>query len=54
MVNNILIIGNGFDLVHGFPPRYTDFHLLVRNCSTFYDALLSLNGKGIIASVNDK
>lgn len=39
MVNNILIIGNGFDLAHGLPTRYTDFLSLVRNWSTFYDAM---------------
>lgn len=39
MVNNILIIGNGFDLSHGLPTRYTDFLSLVRNWNTFYDAM---------------
>lgn len=36
-VTNILIIGNGFDLHHGLPTRYTDFLTLVRNWSEFYE-----------------
>lgn len=29
-VNNILVVGNGFDLHHGLPTRYTDFIEKVR------------------------
>lgn len=38
-VTNILIIGNGFDLYHGLPTRYTDFLTLVRNWSDFYEEM---------------
>lgn len=36
MNNNVLIIGNGFDLYHKLPTRYTDFLFLVRNWEEFY------------------
>lgn len=36
MNNNVLIIGNGFDLYHKLPTRYTDFLFLVKNWATFY------------------
>ena len=36
MNNNVLIIGNGFDLYHKLPTRYTDFLFLVRNWEKFY------------------
>ena len=34
---NILILGNGFDLYHGLPTRYTDFLTLVKNWNDFYE-----------------
>ena len=39
MENNILIIGNGFDLYHNLPTRYTDFLTLVKNWDVFYNAM---------------
>lgn len=36
MSNNVLIIGNGFDLYHKLPTRYTDFLFLVKNWEEFY------------------
>ncbi len=36
MNNNVLIIGNGFDLYHKLPTRYTDFLFLVKNWEMFY------------------
>ena len=36
MNNNVLIIGNGFDLYHKLPTRYTDFLFLVKNWEKFY------------------
>lgn len=36
MNNNVLIIGNGFDLYHKLPTRYTDFLFLVKNWEEFY------------------
>lgn len=33
---NILIIGNGFDLYHGLPTRYTDFMTFANFCELFY------------------
>lgn len=36
MNNNVLIIGNGFDLYHKLPTRYTDFLFLARNWEKFY------------------
>lgn len=38
MQNNILIIGNGFDLYHGLPTRYTDFLFFARNWEKFKSA----------------
>ena len=37
--NNILIIGNGFDLHHGLPTRYTDFLVLVKEWNSFYNSI---------------
>lgn len=36
MNNNVLIIGNGFDLYHKLPTRYTDFLFLAKNWEVFY------------------
>jgi hypothetical protein len=35
MTQNILIIGNGFDLYHGLPTRYTDFLFWVKHWDDF-------------------
>lgn len=35
-MQDILIIGNGFDLYHKLPTRYTDFLFLVKNWNSFY------------------
>ncbi|WP_167957347.1 AbiH family protein [Anaerosporobacter faecicola] len=35
-MNDVLIIGNGFDLYHKLPTRYTDFLFLVKNWGEFY------------------
>ena len=35
-MNNILIIGNGFDLYHKLPTRYTDFLFLTKRWKLFY------------------
>lgn len=37
MQRNILIIGNGFDLYHGLPTRYTDFLFFADNWKIFKD-----------------
>ena len=48
---NILVIGNGFDLAHGLPTKYTDFLGFVKafqhfkagnDCGKYYDYFLSL------------
>lgn len=41
-VANILIIGNGFDLYHGLPTRYTDFLTLIKNWGEFYEYMPSI------------
>ncbi|MBC3803347.1 hypothetical protein GH808_02690 [Acetobacterium fimetarium] len=49
---NLLIIGNGFDLAHGLPTSYEDFHKYLRNkypytnCDEFIIPCSSMNGKG--------
>jgi hypothetical protein len=35
---NILIVGNGFDLAHGLPTRYTDFMTFLRLAEELYNA----------------
>ena len=35
-MSNILIIGNGFDLYHGLPTRYSDLLFLAENWNKFY------------------
>lgn len=67
-MNNVLIIGNGFDLYHGLPTRYTDFLFLAKNWDYFYDLYLNAeinydaeiqfnipldNGKLTIESLNE-
>ena len=37
MQRKILIIGNGFDLYHGLPTRYTDFLFFAKNWKVFKD-----------------
>lgn len=34
--NNILLIGNGFDLAHGLKTSYNDFLFLMKNWDSFY------------------
>ncbi len=34
---NILVIGNGFDLAHGLPTRYTDFLEFVKTMRQLFD-----------------
>ena len=42
---NILILGNGFDIYHKLPTRYTDFLFLVKNWKKFYKSYLDhING----------
>lgn len=67
MSRNILIIGNGFDLYHGLPTRYTDFLEFARCWATFkkeyknnedasmlqFKIRLSDQGKLITDSVSD-
>jgi len=35
-MQDILLIGNGFDIYHGLPTRYTDFLVFVNNWNMFY------------------
>lgn len=32
--NNILVIGNGFDLAHGLPTKYNDFMVAIKKCKS--------------------
>ena len=34
-MGDILIIGNGFDLAHGYPTKYSDYLFLVKNIECF-------------------
>lgn len=36
-MNDLLVVGNGFDLYHGLPTRYTDFLTFINNWSIFWD-----------------
>ena len=45
-MNNILIIGNGFDIYHGLPTRYTDFLFFLKH----WDQFVSLINKNIPAT----
>ena len=38
---HILIIGNGFDLAHGLPTRYSDFMKQIQDGSDFYDFVVN-------------
>ena len=40
-MNEILIIGNGFDIYHGLPTRYSDFIFLAEHWEDFYNETLS-------------
>lgn len=44
---NILVIGNGFDLYHRLPTRYTDFLFFVKNFSIFFDEYNGYDAKNI-------
>ena len=37
MLNTVLIIGNGFDVYHGFPTKYMDFLKFISNSYSYYD-----------------
>lgn len=39
-MTNILIIGNGFDLYHGLPTRYSDFLIMMKCWDIFYEAYM--------------
>lgn len=55
-MNDILIIGNGFDIYHGLPTRYSDFLFLAENWKYFYkkygDGLSEKNDKQINVRLN--
>lgn len=36
-MNNVLLVGNGFDLAHGLPTKYGDFLCLIKNWVFFLD-----------------
>ena len=42
---NILVIGNGFDLAHGLPTRYTDFLEFCKRVMAIFNVAKTLNGK---------
>ncbi len=44
-MKNILIIGNGFDLYHKLPTRYTDFLFLFKHWNEFYKNYLKLKAE---------
>ena len=53
-MSNILIIGNGFDIYHGLPTRYTDFLFLARNWDYFlevYNNSTAVGGKDKLIEV---
>ncbi len=54
MNNNVLIIGNGFDLYHKLPTRYTDFLFLVKNWGEFYTLYTAELAKGERTESSDK
>jgi len=54
MNNNVLIIGNGFDLYHKLPTRYTDFLFLVKNWEEFYTLYTAELAKGERTESSDK
>ena len=47
MANDILIIGNGFDIYHGLPTRYGDFLFLAKNWDVFYNKY----SRGVLANI---
>lgn len=60
MSKNILIIGNGFDLFHKLPTRYTDFLTFAKNWDSFKEVYDSFRndegekmGKGITLSAEE-
>lgn len=38
--SRVLIVGNGFDLAHGMPTKYTDFLYFVSLSLRFYNKLI--------------
>lgn len=48
---NILIIGNGFDLAHNLPTRYTDFLTFVNAWNSLYDNMSKGNYSGSQQSI---
>ena len=42
----ILILGNGFDLMHGLPTRYTDFLSVIRNEEPLLERIKSMQQAG--------
>lgn len=60
-MQDVLIIGNGFDLYHKLPTRYTDFLFLVRKWSVFYEGYVNntknnpydRNSQQIVARVDE-
>lgn len=39
-MNNLLLVGNGFDLAHGLLTKYENFLYVMKDWNTFYDAFL--------------
>ena len=48
---NILIIGNGFDLAHNLPTRYTDFITFVNEWKSLYNNMREENYSGCQESI---
>ncbi len=47
-MNNILLVGNGFDLAHGLPTSYNAFLYIMKNWNTFFlQAKNVIRGKSI-------
>lgn len=40
-MNNLLLVGNGFDLAHGLLTKYENFLYVMKEWNTFYDAFLN-------------
>ena len=55
---DLLIVGNGFDLYHGLPTRYTDFLKFINNWSVFWDNYSKIdtdtNDKQFVVRLSDK
>lgn len=45
-MNNLLLVGNGFDLVHGLLTKYEHFLYLMKNWDDFYIAFENERNKG--------